>query len=100
MLEVGVGSIEKFPARNDDQIQSRGFPRIGATEDLAYEALRTVPMDGISELPRRHDTEPGGPMLTGCGDDSQVAPADPLARFEDALELGALEQPPIGAEAL
>ena len=100
VLEIGVGSIEKFPARNDDQIQSRGLLRISATEDLANEALRTVPMDGVSELSRRHDTEPGGPALAGCGDDGQVAPAGPLARFEDALELGALQQPAIGAEAL
>jgi hypothetical protein len=57
-------------------------------------------MDSVSELPRRHDPQPRSAVLAWCGDDGQIAPVGPLAGFEDTLELGALQQPALGAETL
>ena len=56
-FKAGERSIEHFPPRHDDDVETRG--NSVPPEDLAREALGSVALDGRPKLPGGGNSQPG-----------------------------------------
>jgi hypothetical protein len=69
-------------------------------EDLSNETFSAIPHYRSAELARRHDPEPRRPGLGRGGNQGKQASVRAAAAVEDALELAALPQFPLGGQSL
>ena len=85
-FKAGEGGIEHFPARHEDDIESRSD--LIPPEDLARQSLGAVAIDRRSQLARCRDTEPAAGAAVRH-DEQHHQPAVQLdARLIRPFELG------------
>jgi hypothetical protein len=84
-LEVGIGGIGEFAARNNDDIEA-GFG-FQVAEQFACESLRPVSNDCPADLARCCDTETGIVTLVRPDEDRHQAATEPNTGLVGSLEI-------------
>ncbi|OFW14288.1 MAG: hypothetical protein A3F70_08160 [Acidobacteria bacterium RIFCSPLOWO2_12_FULL_67_14] len=84
-LNAFKGSIEHFPAGNDDDIEPSGH--LSAPKDLAGQALGAVAIDRRAQLPSGRHSQPRSASPVRQQEQRHQAAVHPCAFFVDALEL-------------
>lgn len=84
-LEERKRRREELPAWNDHDVEGAADRR--STEYFSNQAFSPIPLDGVAELPRRHDAEPHGlARAVGGNQDRHVAPLRTVGSIEHPLE--------------
>ncbi len=85
--EKGKRGIQKFTARQHDQIETRH--RLVVSEELANSALRPIAPNRLSQPPRRDNSQPAERAPTCKPDERHISPPRPDSTLLDPQELRA-----------
>lgn len=85
-LETGIGGIEEFATRNNDDVQ--GQVRFVVAEQLSHQPFCAVANDGATNLPGGGDPEPGSRLMCGSRKHGHEPPTYAGPRVVSLLEIG------------
>ena len=83
----GQGGVEHLALGYNHDIKPRRD--VVSTENLSYQSLSSVSLNGSAKLFRRRDAQASDRAVVGQDEHGRVAPVNPGAAFIDFLKLGA-----------